>query len=491
MSYDAIIIGAGLSGLTSALLLARAGRKVLVVEQHSSPAPVVRGFQRDGNYFDSGFHYAGGFGDGGPLQPLLRHLGIADRLKLFPYSADGFDCLRVSSSGEEYLLPVGFKRIKSYLGGKFPPARAEIEGYLDEIASMWRNVPYLDLDTDLVDFGMESVHGRSLQERLEVFSPWPQLQGLLSMHCLLYGVLPEQTPLSLNAQVAGSYYHSVHGICGGGRQLTQVLLALLKEAKVELQCRADVTQILSADHGVTGVRLHSGEEISAAEVIATVNPAQLPEMLPPATMRPAYLKRLEGLYQTTSAYIVYARSQQSLEFLRGRNMFVQSQAGIFTSTADQVLEERPFYLAAADQNSNNVIKGLIGIVPAPYSEVESFDLSGKQRTAEYRQWKQEMGARLLRMFYNKCPQLPPLELLDLATPLTLRDYSRAPQGAIYGVGRILGQYNPPPVTRLPGLFLAGQGIAGPGLLGSLVSSYLACGSILGHEVLRGELRSCR
>ena len=491
MRYDVIIIGAGLSGLTSALLLARTGRKVLVLEQHASPAPVVSGFQRGGIYFDSGFHYAGGLGEGGPLQLLLRHLGLEEKLQLLPYARDGFDCLRISSSGEEYALPVGFNSIKTYLGEKFPQARAEIALYIDEIDSIWRKFPYLDLDAELLDFGMESVHGCSLQQRLEVFSSWPQLQGLLSMHSLLYGVSPDRSPLSLNAQVAGSYYHSVHGICGGGRKLVQALLTLLKDVGVEIQCHAEVAQIFSGDNVVAGVRLQSGEEFFAPEVIATVNPTHLPGMLPPAIMRPAYLKRLNGLYQTTSAYIIFARSQQSLEFLRGRNMFIQSQPGVFPGEFDQELEERPFYLAGADQGGDNVIKGLIGIVPASYSEVESLDVSGRQRTIEYQQWKQELGARLLRMCRCKCPQMPPLELLDLATPLTLRDYSFAPQGAIYGVGRVLGQYNPHPVTRLPGLFLAGQGVAGPGLLGSLVSGYLACGSILGHELLRGELRGCR
>ena len=491
MGYDTIIVGAGLSGLTSALLLARTGRKVLVLEQHSSPAPVVSGFQRGGIYFDSGFHYAGGAGEGGPLQLLLRHLGIEEKLQLFPYAGDGFDCLRISSSGEEYALPVGFNNIKEYLGARFPQAKTEIALYLEEIASIWRNFPYLDLDTELVDFGMESVHGCSLQKRLEVFSSWPQLQGLFSMHSLLYGVSPEQSPLSLNAQVAGSYYHSVHGICGGGRKLIQVLLALLKNFGVEIQCHAEVAQIFSGDNVVAGVRLQSGEEIFAPEVIATVNPAQLPDMLPPSTMRPAYLKRLNGLYQTTSAYIIFARGQQSLEFLRGRNMFIQPHPGVFSSGGDQELEERPIYLAGAEQGDDSKIKGLIGIVPAAYSEVDSLDIPGKQRTIQYRQWKKDLGTQLLKMISQKCPQMPHLELLDLATPLTLRDYSRAPQGAVYGVGRVLGQYNPHPVTRLPGLFLAGQGVTGPGLLGSLVSGYLACGSILGHELLRGELRGCR
>ena len=489
--YDSIIIGAGLSGLTCALLLARSGRKVLVLEQHSSPAPVVSGFQRDGIYFDSGFHYAGGLGEGGPLQLLLRHLGLEDKLQLFPYAASGFDCLRFSSSGEEYSLPVGFNNIRSYLEEKFPQAAAEIGLYLDEIVSTWRNFPYLDLDIDLADFGMESVHGCSLQERLEVFSPWPQLQGLLSMHSLLYGVSPEQAPLFLNAQVAGSYYHSVHGIIGGGRNLIAALQELLVNAGVEIRCNAEVAQILVNNETLQGVRLSSREDFLAREVIATLNPTQLPEMLATSKLRPAYLKRINNLRQTPSAYIVFARSQQPLDLLRGCNLFVQQRVGVFSSVEDCPLEQRSFYLTGADQGQGGAIKGLIGIVPATMAEVPISQLPGEPRSSEYREWKKQLGVRLLRMFRESCPALPPLELLELATPLTLSDYSNAPQGAVYGVGRFLGQYNPHPVTRLPGLFLSGQATAAPGLLGTLVASYLSCGSILGHDYLRGELKACR
>ncbi|MCK4502704.1 MAG: FAD-dependent oxidoreductase, partial [Desulfuromonadales bacterium] len=132
MDYDAIIIGAGLAGLTSALLLARNGRKVLVVEQHHSPAPVVSGFERQGIYFDSGFHYAGGLGADGPLLPMLRYLGLADKLQLFPYDPTGFDSLRFADSGEEYCLPVGFANICNYLVEKFPAAATEIGIYLND-----------------------------------------------------------------------------------------------------------------------------------------------------------------------------------------------------------------------------------------------------------------------------------------------------------------------------------------------------------------------
>ncbi len=490
MVYDAIIIGSGLAGLTSALLLARTGRKVLIVEQHHSPAPVLSGFERGGIYFDSGFHYGGGFGDGGGLMPLLRYLGVADRLELFPYNATGFDGLRIAESGIEYTLPVGFEEVRSYLTDKFPAASDAIDCYLDEVATIWQNSPYLDLDSDLNSFGMESVHGCSLQQRLEVFTPWPQLQSLLSLHCFLTGVAPDKAPFTLNAHVAGSYYHSAHGIVGGGRQLVRLLLEQLQDAKVTIKCRAEVSAILTATKLVSGVRLKSGEEFFASTVIATINPAILPDLLPTKGLRPVYRKRLKQLEQTFSAYMVFGRSQQSLEFLRCKNLFVQTHSTLLGGY-ELPLSQRPFYLAGANQGGDADINGVIAIVPAHYSEFEAWKQVGKQRTAEYHLWKQEKLVQVLDLLQRNCPELAGLEVLDFSTPLTLRDYSNAPEGAVYGVGRNVGQYNPQSATKIGGLFLAGQAIGLPGLMGTVISSYMACGAILGHEFLRGELRSCK
>jgi all-trans-retinol 13,14-reductase len=489
--YDVIIIGAGLSGLTCGLLLARGGRRVLVLEQHSQAAPVVRGFRRAGLYFDSGFHYAGGLGDGGPLQLFFRHLGLTDKLRLFPFDPQGFDQLRIAASGETLVLPVGFERIREALSERFPAVATEIAAYLSEIEQTWRDFPYLNLDAELADFGMGAVHGISLAERLAVFADHPQLQSLLSMHSLLYGLPADQASSSFNAQVVGSYFHSVHGIVGGGEKLIAALLALLQEAGGEVRCQSEVCGILVSSGQVSGVRLATGEEFAATQVIATLNPAQLPPLLPAGAVRPAYLKRLNNLRQTCSAYIVFARSEHSLELLRGRNLFVQQQPGILQSGVDLPLEQRACYLAGADQGAGGAVRGLIGIVPAHFTEMAQWGSSRGPRSADYRAWKKQLSQRLLALFSRHCPELIELEVVELATPLTLRDYSRAPQGAIYGVGRWLGQYNPHPATRLPGLFLSGQAVTAPGLLGTVVAAYLTCGTILGHEQLRGELKACR
>ncbi len=491
MQYDSVVIGSGLSGLTSALLLARSGRKVLILEQSATPAPVVRGFCRGGHYFDSGFHYVGGLGEGGAFRPLFRHLGLEEKLELFSFDQKSFDRLKISETGKTFSLPVGFEAIKASLGKRFPQVRVQIEQYIDEIATNWCRYPYLDLDLDLEQNGLTSVHGTSLAEKLQTFSAYPELQSLLSMHCLLYGVSPDEAPNVLNAQVAGSYYHSVHGIVGGGRALVAAYLELLTTAGVEVRCKSEVASIVVNPEGLRGVLLANGDEISAKEVIATCNPSLLPGLLPQGVLRPAYLKRLKNLRQTPSAYIVFAKSSQPLDSLSYSNLFVQSYAGVFSPDTERPLEERAFYLTAADQGRGGDSNTLIGIIPASYSEVSEWDHLDKRRSREYQAHKEQIAQRLLALFSKSYPELVDLEVMDLATPLTLRDYSQAPEGALYGVGRFLGQYNPQSVTRLPGLYLSGQAIAAPGLLGTVVASYLTCGSILGHESLRGELKACR
>ncbi|MCK5915372.1 MAG: NAD(P)-binding protein, partial [Deltaproteobacteria bacterium] len=81
MKYDYLVVGAGVSGISSALLLARFGFRVALLEQAPRLAPLIDGFVRHGVYFETGFHYAGGLEAGGVLERSLRLLGVADDLQ--------------------------------------------------------------------------------------------------------------------------------------------------------------------------------------------------------------------------------------------------------------------------------------------------------------------------------------------------------------------------------------------------------------------------
>ena len=83
-SYDVVVIGSGIGGLTTAALLAKRGLKVLVVEQHYQPGGCASIFRRKGFTFDVGASLFFGFGEEGynPHQFVMNE--IEEDINLVP-----------------------------------------------------------------------------------------------------------------------------------------------------------------------------------------------------------------------------------------------------------------------------------------------------------------------------------------------------------------------------------------------------------------------
>ncbi|MCB0245032.1 MAG: FAD-dependent oxidoreductase, partial [Anaerolineae bacterium] len=73
---NVVIIGAGIGGLTTAAVLARAGLNVTLLEAHIYPGGCAGTFYHQGYRFDAGATLAGGFYPGGPMDLVARSAGI-------------------------------------------------------------------------------------------------------------------------------------------------------------------------------------------------------------------------------------------------------------------------------------------------------------------------------------------------------------------------------------------------------------------------------
>ena len=76
----AVVVGGGLAGITAAVALARAGQRVLVLEQHYLPGGWTHSFSLDGYRFSPGVHYMGDLGEGGGVRRLLHRDPLVDGL---------------------------------------------------------------------------------------------------------------------------------------------------------------------------------------------------------------------------------------------------------------------------------------------------------------------------------------------------------------------------------------------------------------------------
>ncbi len=494
MKYDFVVIGAGVSGLTSALLLAKSGYHVAIVEKSDQISPLLRGFTRKGVHFDTGFHYTGGLGPGEPLDIIFRYLGLSDHLTTFHFSEQGFDIFRSIKDGFEFQFPTGYELIREKLVAGFPDEAKAVDTYLQMVRTVCASMPYLNIDIDFNETSLlQGLDDRTLQETLDALTANKHLKALLSMHCVLYGVPPGEVSFSQHACIVGNYYQSAMGIRGGGLSLAKAFDVRLKDLGIDVYCGSMVSEILLSPEGaVSGVKLANGTELACSGCMSTIHPVTMLDLLPEETFRSAYSNRLRDLKETLSAYMIYAVSDRAIPFLAGSNLFVFPDVDDLSNMGVRPLEQNLLYLTAAYKGTESEPMGFIGISPASFEQTAAWKNSTTgRRPDDYRVFKDDVITRLKCHIDSYCPELRgTMTYTEASTPLSVRDYNNTPLGGLYGIKHMVGQRNPFPVTKVKGLFLAGQAIVSPGIMGAALSAFISCGNILGHDRLRKELRAC-
>jgi len=494
MKYDCLIIGGGVSGITSAIIMAKKGYRTAILEKSDSIGPTIRGFEREGLYFDSGFHYTGGLNEGEPLDIFFRYLGLSSKLEKFSFDENGFDSFRCLQPAFDLLFPYGYDRIRERFAQIFPEDSRAIDDYLNTVRRIYHSQPYINLDIDMDSLGLQSIHGPSLKEFLDGMTDNGMLKRILSMHSLLYGVSPEEAPFSLHAFVAGSYYESVNTIKGGGLALANAFNARLHELGVDVYCGSEVTEIfLCDDNSLSGVRYGEDNILNCQICVSTIHPQALIKILPDSAFRPFYRKRIQLLEDTCSAIIVYARSTHLLDILDRTNFFLFPGTSFHNHQISGPVEQKPMFIARARPDKGKTQQdGCIIICPAPNLGSEPWTTSFQtDNSVSYNSLKDFWSSKIIAHVEASYPEFRGnLSLLDCATPLTLKNFTNSPFGSLYGVKHKIDQYNPVPLTKIKDLVLAGQSITAPGIFGATVSGFVACGSIMGHETMIKELRKC-
>ena len=496
MKYDYTVVGGGVSGMTCALILAKNGFKVALIEKSERLAPVIRGFMRKDVYFDTGFHYTGGLGTGEPVDTFFRYLNLLDSIQKVPLRPDGFDVFRCHEPDTVFHFPYGYERIVKHFNESFPGDEGAIRKYFAAVKEHYHSVPYVNLETDGAAPRFSDAGGPTLREFLDGLTDNAILKCVLSMHCFLYGVAPAEVSFANHAYVAGSYYESAHAVRGGGKEIASAFESQLNNAGVDIYCSRAATAItISTDGTLSGVRLEDGTDLTTNGCISTVHPLEMLKIAPDSIFRPAYVNRLKELQETPSACILYAVCKEPLRELEGSNIFMFPRPRFDFFSEDVPMSKRPMYITAAGERSDwrQSRYGFITICPVSREQAKFLmDPVSRGRSAQYSALKESMSNEMMEAIRYSYPDMVE-KITDVicATPLTLRDYMNSPFGSLYGVQHRIGQLNPLPLTRLRGLFLAGQAVTAPGLMGAMISAFVACGAIMGDEKIKQELKRCR
>ena len=193
-----IIIGSGLGGLSSGVILARNGYDVTVLEQGIQIGGCLQCFTRHGAKFETGMHFIGSAAHGQTLNKLMKYLEIDEEVTLSQLDTQGYDV--VALGGKQYQFANGKEAFVKKMSEYFPDQHANLVKYCDLVegianASSLHSLKYAESDAAL---NME-YQLRSINEVIDEIITNPTLAKVLVGNLPLYAAEKDKTPFSTHA----------------------------------------------------------------------------------------------------------------------------------------------------------------------------------------------------------------------------------------------------------------------------------------------------
>jgi all-trans-retinol 13,14-reductase len=497
--WDAIVIGSGIGGLAAAAALGKAGRRVLVLEQHHTPGGQTQTFRRQEWVFATGVHYIGGVGDHpGADGQFGRLLGwLTDEALQFAPCANPYDI--VCLPGFEFGIPHPEDAYRAALIERFPQESDAIAAWFGACAQARSGAMALIASQGLpawMAFGLRLLRGRQADHwaRRRVVDELagirePHLRAVLGARWGDYGAAPAQAPFIEHALVTGSYNAGAYYPVGGPARFAQTLRAPVEAAGGELRVSADVQQILVRDGRAVGVSFeHGGQrhEALAHHLISDIGVTNTVACLDTDTAR-AWQQTVRGLSPGVGFVGLY------LGFDGDVAAAGADSANRWIYDGDDIGR---LWQSPADEDAPGLFVSFASLKDPSWTGPASAELLAPIDTAVFAPWltrpdgprsedylafKDWVGARLVAQFERCFPALAPmLRFHEVATPLTQRRYTRTPDGSMYGLemsGERLGHEGLRIRTPVPGLLLAGQDVFGPGVQAAFMSGLMAAACI--------------
>ncbi len=490
MTYDVVIIGAGLGGLECAYILAKHGMNVCVLEQGIQMGGCLQSFKRRGTHLDAGFHYVGGLDEGRPLHRLFDYFGLLN----LPWQKMDEQCFdEVVIGNEHYRFAQGHEAWQAALAERFPDQKENLRKYDEAQAYVGAHLFDALGNRTAEDFYNNEAFTTPAYDILSKHISNEKLRNVISGTSLKMELRPESLPFYVFAQINNSFVEGAYRLAGGGEALTNQLCDNLRKMGVTLITKAQVTKLEGKDGKINAALCANGERYEGKLFISNAHPSTSLDLVSEEVgMRKPYKKRIDRMENTYGMFTAnIALKPEALPY-QNKNLFLYEEGANIWNIYSNEQPKGVLVSYGCITPGQKYASSIDLLCPMQMEEVAQWtETTIGHRGADYEAFKARKAEQCISFAEKHIPGLrEAIDHVYTSTPLTYRDYTGTRNGSAYGLRKDANNTLLtflPPKTPVENLLLTGQNLNLHGILGVSMTSFVTCSAIIGMDAATEQL----
>ncbi len=491
---DIIIIGAGLAGLTAGAKLAKEGKKVLLIEQHSKVGGCATVFHRkvEGRKtgFEVGLHEMDGLDSAfDPKKMIFEELDVVDNVEFIRVP----EFFRLTNGRIDITIPHDIPEAKNVLSKVFPTEKDAIETFFNDIIQNFNFLVKGNLEK------LAPISQTSVGEYLDNITDNEDLKFVLVGNLGYYHDDPYSLSMIFFSVAQNSYLNGGgHFIKGGSQTLSDHLAKVISNNNGTILSKHLVTEIITENNNAIGVKYRRTkqkkegdlEEFSAYAKFVLAN-AALPNVvndLVPTLQNTEFQKEVNSFKiacSLLSLYLAFSKPPASLgnkaystfisseDLTHLRDFHPQERTNDFTKKGFAFVD---YDIIDSQINEEGIYTGVI-------CTIDYLDHWIQLTETEYTDKKEKVTQILIDRLNSIIPGIKDTIIYsELATPKTIVQYTLNPEGTVYGFAQTPNQVGPSkyPIRKPPinNLYCASVWTGSGGFSGAIMAGYSCAKKIL-------------
>jgi all-trans-retinol 13,14-reductase len=508
--YDVIIIGSGISGLTSGILLAKEGKKVLILEKHFKAGGWTHTFKRDNYEWDVGIHYIGEVHN--PRSPVRKLFDLVSDGKLeWHKMEDNYD--RIIFPDKQYNFVAPREKFIQDMAGYFPGTEDKMRRYIQVVDEAVKSGQSYFANKALPNWLGNFTYNKMTRKFfshsdkttreviMDIFDD-ETILGVLSGQWGDHGLPPGYSSFAMHAMVVRHYLDGGNYPIGTSRRIAETAVDYLESMGGALYVNAGVDEIITHKGKAVGVRLEKGDEILAPLIISSAGVMNTyGNFLRNNKAFSQMSAQLKTVTPTSSYMCLYIGLNKSAEELKlgNTNLWIypgynhdQNVANYMQDSTKELPVVYVSFPSAKDPAFKDEHPGFAtmeAITVANWSEYDNWkDKPWKNRGDEYETMKDKLSERILEKVYEHVPQAKEaMAYSELSTPLSVKSLANYPEGELYGIDHAPDRFHQKwlkPKSEIKNLYLTGQDVLTVGVTSALFSGLVTASAITKKNLMK-------